>query len=139
MPALISVWMGLACLLLSLAMLLWRPAMTDVAVTIALWGAAATMALAGLVLWGLRNEPPSRAVRMQRVQAGAAIVLALAGAAIVYVLVITATPVPRRTLSGAGRLLSYPLLASGAGPLRGGSIGDATPGHWEHCPHEDRL
>lgn len=95
MTALISAWLGVLCLSLSLSMVLWRQVMNDVTIVIVLWGAAGAMALAGMVLWGLRNEPAARAVRMQRVQAGVAIVLAIAAAAVVYLLISMAAPVPR--------------------------------------------
>jgi len=90
MLALASVWIGLAALALSLAMVLYRPAFTDLTVTLVLYfGAPGSLCLAGLVLWAYRREDRADpGVAAQRKQAGVAIVLALVAAALVYLLVI---------------------------------------------------
>ncbi len=57
MAAFFSVWLGLACLSLSLVMVFWRPAFHDVTVLISLWfGCPGTVCLAGLVLWAYRKD-----------------------------------------------------------------------------------
>ncbi|MCP4246689.1 MAG: hypothetical protein GY778_06540 [bacterium] len=92
MAALFSVWLRLACLALSLVMLLWRPAFHDVTVLINMWFACpGTICIAGLVLWAHRKDVSGDAgIAARRVQAKVAIGLALAAAAIVYALVIGA-------------------------------------------------
>ena len=98
MAVLFSVWLGLACLALSLMMALWRPAFNDVTVLINLWfGCPGSICVAGLVLWSYRKEGDGHPGLMaQRTQAKVAIVLALAAARIVYALVIGAEPIPAR-------------------------------------------
>ncbi len=90
MPALISVWIALLTLLLSATMLLYRPAFSDLSVTLVLWfGAPGAMCLAGLVLWAHRKEGHSDAgVVAQRLQAKIAIGIAIVAAGIVYALII---------------------------------------------------
>lgn len=90
MPALISVWIALLTLLLSVTMLLYRPAFTDLAVILVLWfGAPGAMCLGGLALWAYRKEGQSDAgVVAQRLQAKIAIGMAIVAAGIVYALII---------------------------------------------------
>jgi heme/copper-type cytochrome/quinol oxidase subunit 2 len=90
MLALASVWIGLAALALSAAMVVYRPAFTDLTVTLVLYfGAPGSLCLAGLVLWAYRREDRADpGVAAQRKQARVAIVLALVAAVIVYLLVI---------------------------------------------------
>jgi hypothetical protein len=90
MLALTSVWMGLATLALSMAMLLYRPAFTDGTVTFVLYfGSPGALCLAGLVLWAHRKDDRAEpGVSAQRLQAKIAIVFALLAAAIVYLLII---------------------------------------------------
>jgi hypothetical protein len=90
MLALASVWMGLATLALSTAMLLHRPAFTDGTVTFVLYfGSPGALCLAGLVLWAHRKEAgDDPGVSAQRLQAKIAIVFAALAATIVYVLII---------------------------------------------------
>ena len=89
MLALASVWIGLGVFLLAVAMLVHRPAFTDLTVTLIVYfGSPGAMCLAGLVLWAYRKEKtPEPGVVAQRLQAKAAIVLAVLAAAIVYLLV----------------------------------------------------
>lgn len=88
--ALGSVWIGLLTLGLSVAMLLYRPTMTDLTVLLVLYfGAPGALCFAGLVLWAHRKEVSNDpAVAAQRMQAKVAIALALLAAAIVYALII---------------------------------------------------
>jgi len=95
MAALLSVWLGLACLVLSLVMVAWRPAFNDVTLLLDLYfGCPGSICLAGMVLWSHRKTVGAdRAIAAQRVQAKVAIGLALVAAAIVYGLVMAAEPV----------------------------------------------
>jgi hypothetical protein len=88
--ALASVWVGLLTLGLSAAMLLYRPAMTDLTILVVLYfGAPAALCFAGLVLWAHRkDESADPSIAAQRVQAKVAIPLAVLAAAIVYGLII---------------------------------------------------
>jgi len=90
MLALLSVWIGLGSFLLALAMLVYRPAMTDVNILLVLYfGSPGALCLAGLVLWANRMEShPDPAIQSQRLQSKVAIVLAILAAAIVYSLII---------------------------------------------------
>jgi len=90
MLALAGVWIALLTFLLSLTMLVHRPAFTDVTVTIVLYfGSPGAMCLAGLVWWAHRKETgPEPGVRAQRLQAAIAIALAILAAGIVYALII---------------------------------------------------
>ena len=90
MLALASVWIGLAALALSAAMVVYRPAFTDLTVTLVLYfGSPGSLCLAGLVLWAYRKEDHADpGLAAQRKQAWVAIGLALVAAAIVYLLVI---------------------------------------------------
>jgi hypothetical protein len=71
-------------------MLVYRPAMTDVAILMILYfGAPGALCLAGLVLWAYRRDDhPDPAIVSQRLQSKVAITLAIAAAAIVYALII---------------------------------------------------
>lgn len=90
MLALTSVWIGLAAFALSVAMVVYRPVFTDLTVTLVLYfGSPGSLCLAGLVLWAYRKEDRADpGVSAQRKQARVAIFLAIAAAAIVYLLVI---------------------------------------------------
>ncbi len=90
MLALLSVWVGLSTFGTAVAMLVYRPAMTDQTVTTVLYfGSPGAMCFAGLVLWAYRKEPSDDpGVLAQRFQAKFAIVLAVLAAAIVYGLII---------------------------------------------------
>jgi len=90
MLALSSVWIGLASLTLSVAMVVYRPAFTDLTVTLVLYfGSPGSMCLAGLVLWAYRKEDRADpGISAQSKQARVAIGLAITAAAIVYLLVI---------------------------------------------------
>ncbi len=92
MLAFASVWIALASLLIATAMLIYRPAMTDIAITMVLYfGAPGALCFAGIVLWANRDDDsPEAGIVAQRVQARAAIAMALVAAAIVYGLVIGA-------------------------------------------------
>jgi hypothetical protein len=97
MLALLGVWVALLSLLVSLTMLLFRPAFTDVTVTLVLYfGAPGALCLGGVVLWTYRKEPDNEpGIHAQRVQAAAAIGLAIAAAAIVYGLIIGSQKIER--------------------------------------------
>lgn len=88
--------MGLACLGVALTMLIWRPAFTDFWVWFVLWlGAPGTMCIAGLVLWSYRkDEVDEPGIAAQRTQCKVAIFLAIAAAAIVYLLIIRSEKLP---------------------------------------------
>lgn len=88
--ALAGVWIALLTLGLSVAMLIYRPAMTDLTVLLVLYfGAPGALCLAGLVLWAHRKDNSADpAIAAQRVQAKVAIALAILAAAIVYGLII---------------------------------------------------
>ena len=90
MLALASVWIGLAVFALSVAMVVYRPVFTDLTVTLVLYfGSPGSLCLAGLVLWAYRKEDRADpGTSAQRKQARVAIFLAIAAAAIVYLLVI---------------------------------------------------
>jgi hypothetical protein len=90
MLALLSVWLGLASLILAVVMLFYRPAMTDPAILLILYfGAPGALCLAGLTLWANRTDDnPEPAILAQRLQSKVAITLALGAAAIVYALII---------------------------------------------------
>jgi hypothetical protein len=90
MLALASVWIGLASLVLATVMLLYRPALTDLGVTLVLYfGSPGALCLAILVLWAHRgNDTLDPGLQAQRLQARLAIVLAIVAAGIVYALII---------------------------------------------------
>jgi hypothetical protein len=90
MIAFLSVWTGLLSFLLALVMVIHRPMMTDWTVTLVLWfGSPGSLCLAGLVLWAYRKEGAAEeGIGAQRRQAKAAIGMALAAAALVYLLII---------------------------------------------------
>lgn len=90
MLALLSVWIGLGSFLLALAMLIYRPTMTDQNIVwILYFGSPGALCLAGLVLWANRSESQAEpGVSAQRLQCKVAIVLAVLAAAIVYGLII---------------------------------------------------
>lgn len=96
MLALLSVWISLATLLLAATMVVYRPAFNDVTVPlVVMFGAPGALCLAGIVLWHYRRDTSGEpALAVQRLQAKVAIGLALLASAIVYALVIFATPLP---------------------------------------------
>lgn len=86
MLALLSVWIGLSALVVSLTMVFYRPAFNDLLVMINMyWLCPLALTLAGLVLWGTRKERAH--FGSARLQAKVGIGLALSAAAIVYLLV----------------------------------------------------
>lgn len=90
--ALLSVWLGLAALVMSLAAVVYRPLLTDTLLTIDLYTCVLTLTFSGLVLWASRHEPDE--TRAARLQAKVGAVLAAAGAAIMYALVAFAEAIP---------------------------------------------
>ena len=80
-------------LLTSLAMLAYRPAFTDLAVTAVLWfGAPGAICFAGLTLWAHRHDgSDDLGIVARRLQAKLAIVLSVLAAVIVYALIIFST------------------------------------------------
>lgn len=114
MLALLSAWMGLACLAFAVVMVFYGPALNSVTIVVELWGAAAAMTVAGLVFWSHRNEPPTSAVKMQRLQAAFGIGLAVVAVAIVYVLIIgRSTPIAPAASGTPAVLLSCPTRRGG--------------------------
>ncbi len=97
MLALVSVWMSLLSLALSIVMLVYRPAFKDWTLTLVLYfGTPGSLCLALLVLWTYRRETsPEPAIHAQRVQAKVAVALNLFAIAITYGLVIFAQQLPR--------------------------------------------
>ncbi len=94
--ALGGVWLALASLGLAVVMVVIRPAMTDLTVTLVLYfGSPGALCFGGLVLWAHRkDEAPEAGVLAQRLQAKVAVALAIVAAAIVYGLVIGAEEIP---------------------------------------------
>lgn len=91
MLALMSAWLGLGCLIVAMGMIAHRPWFTDATVVVVLYSAAGALCLGGLNLWSLRKRESSEAgVGMQRLQCVVGVATALAGAAVVYGLVIAA-------------------------------------------------
>jgi len=90
MLALASVWIGLSSLILATAMLVYRPAMTDWAVTLVLYfGSPGALCLGILVLWAHRGDASTDpGLHGQRLQAKIAILLAILAAGMVYALII---------------------------------------------------
>ncbi len=86
MLALLSVWLGLASLMMSLVMVLYRPAFNDVLLLIEMYFACPmSLMFGGLVLWATRREKSQNVA--PRLQAKVGITLALLAAAVVYGLV----------------------------------------------------
>ena len=92
MLAFSSVWIALASLLLAVAMVVYRPVMTDLNILLVLYfGSPGSICFAGLTLWAFRKDDAlDPGVAARRTQSKVAIVLALVAAAIVYALVIYA-------------------------------------------------
>ena len=86
MLGILSVWLGLASLVMSLVMVLYRPAFHDVLLLIEIYFACPlSLMFGGLVLWATRQEKSQNAA--PRLQAKVGITLALVAAAMVYCLV----------------------------------------------------
>ena len=113
MLALASVWIGLGTILLAASMLLYRPAFTDVTVTLVLYfGSPGAMCLGGMVLWAHRKErSPDSGVASRRLQAKIAVILAGFAAAIVY-LIIAHSQVIEESPAKVGRALTDPRSSS---------------------------
>lgn len=90
MLAFLSVWVAFSALVLSAGMIVYRPLFTDLTIVAVLWFASpGAMCLGGLVLWAYRKDASGDSgIANQRLQAKAAIAMALAAAAIVYWLII---------------------------------------------------
>jgi len=90
MLALASVWIAAVTLVLAAAMAVYRPSMTNITVTAVLsLGCPGALCLAGLTLWAHRKaDAPDLGIAARRIQAKVAIGMALAAAAIVYLLII---------------------------------------------------
>ncbi len=90
MLAFAAVWIALASLLIAVAMLVYRPTFTDVSVVLVLYfGSPGALCLALLTLWAFRREgDEDKGVRARRLQCWVAIAMAVAAAAIVYLLII---------------------------------------------------
>ena len=86
MLGILSVWLGLASLVMSLVMVLDRPAFHDVLLMIDMYFACPlSLMFGGLVLWATRQEKSQNTA--PRLQAKVGITLALVAAAVVYCLV----------------------------------------------------
>lgn len=84
----LSVWLGLAALVVAALMAVRREWLTDVGIAVALYSAIFSLTFAGMTLWALRKEPadgPGVAGRRTQCKAGAG--LSVAGIIIVYALV----------------------------------------------------
>jgi hypothetical protein len=89
MLALAGVWIALASLLLAVAMAVYRPAMTDLTITLVLYfGSPGAMCLAGLTWWAHRTDLTDGGAVARKTQAKIAVGMAIAAAAIVYILII---------------------------------------------------
>jgi len=93
MLAIAAVWIALVSLLLAGAAVVHRPLFTDLTVTLVLYfGSPGALCFAGLTLWAHRDDgDDDPGIRARRVQAKAAITLALLAATIMYLLVIYST------------------------------------------------
>src|SRR3990172_2916884 len=129
MLALASVWIGLASLGLSVAMVVYRPAFTDLTVTLVLYfGSPGSLCLAGLVLWAYRKEDRADpGIVAQRKQAWVAISLAIAAAAIVYLLVLFSQKLEALDRNASNAYHSDP---------EGGTVVDGESGN--HADHPKR-
>ncbi len=86
MLGILSVWLGLASLVMSLVMVLYRPAFHDVLLLIEMYFACPlSLMFGGLLLWATRQEKSQNTA--PRLQAKVGITLALVAAAMVYGLV----------------------------------------------------
>jgi hypothetical protein len=95
MLALLSVWLGLACLVYALAIVFWRRLFTDFGITVTLYAAIFSLTFAGLSLWNLRKRNDDElGVRAQRLQAWVGSTLSIAGIACIYLLIARADVVP---------------------------------------------
>ncbi len=122
MLSLLSVWLGLGCLAVSVAMLVYRPWFSDASVTIALYSAAASMCFAGMVLFSLRRRDSIEVgVAMQRTQCKVALFLALLGAGIIYGLVNAAERAPVDPVPSAD--IALYLRFRGSGPISRSELG----------------
>jgi hypothetical protein len=87
---LLAVWLGLAALIQSVVMVVYRPVFNDLMVTIDLYTCVFSYTFAGIILWGTRKQPAE--FESARLQAKVAIGLSFPATAIVYALVALATP-----------------------------------------------
>ncbi len=86
MLGILSVWLGLASLVMSIVMVLYRPAFHDVLLLVEMYFACPlSLMFGGLLLWATRREKSQNAA--PRLQAKVGITLALVAAAMVYGLV----------------------------------------------------
>ena len=140
MLALFSVWLGMLSFLLSLAMLLYRPAFTDWAVTAVLWfGAPGAMCFAGLTLWAHRDDGrDDLGIVARRIQAKAAIGMSVLAAAIVYALIILSTKLEPVARSAPSRydsgVTEMAMTAAEATPPRFGEGPSPPPGVPKSAP-----
>lgn len=140
MLALLSVWLGMISLFLSLLMLVYRPAFTDGAVTMVLWfGAPGAMCFAGLTLWAYRDDGrDDLGIVARRIQAKAAIGMGVVAAAIVYALIILSTklePVARSSkIRYNSRVAEVALTTAEQTPSRFGEGPSTPPGVPKSAP-----
>jgi|GEM_PF-1971937 len=95
MLAFAAVWFALASLLIAIAMVVYRPVFTDLSVVLVLFfGSPGALCFALLTLWAFRKEDTGDSgLQARRLQCKVAVVMALAAAAIVYMLVIFSTKI----------------------------------------------
>ena len=115
MLALMSVWIGFATMALAVAMVVYRPALTDLTIPLVLYfGSPGAMCLAGLVLWAHRKDGPDDAgLVAQRIQCKVAITMAIIAAALVYALIIASQklePATAQIEAGVGSIYNQPRL-----------------------------
>ncbi len=93
MLAFFGVWVGLASLMVALAMPLYRPAFSDFSVVAVLYfGSPGALCFAFLTLWAYRKEPDTDpGLQARRLQCRVTIAMAVIAAAIVYGLIIFST------------------------------------------------
>lgn len=93
---LVSVWLGLSCCAASIWMVVQRRTLSqfELLTPLNLYACCLAMTLGGLVLWGYRKRDSSEpGIAQQRLQAKVGIGLSLVAVAVVYLLIMLATPV----------------------------------------------
>ena len=98
MLAFLSVWIAVSAFVIAGGMFVYRPLFTDLTIVAVLWFASpGALCLGGLVLWAYRKDASGDpAIANQRLQAKAAIGMAVAAAAIVYWLIISSAKIEPR-------------------------------------------
>jgi len=104
MMALASVWLGVGCFILALAMVVYPPEFTEWTMILLLQlGAPLALCFSGMVLWAHRKDTSGEpGIAAQRRQAKVSIGLTLAGIAIVYVIFFVLANPPLSPLEKGG-------------------------------------